>query len=335
MNKKIIAVILTVLMVMSAASVLSFATTVKAGDVTGDDKITAADARLVLRASAKLETLDENQLIIAEVTGDGKISAADARLILRAAAKLETLPDITLPEDSTAEPDTDETTTQEPETDETTTQEPDTDETTTQEPDTDNTVTEYPAAIDALFSGKFYMEGDISDGEQSSTVVIATDGSSTEMGMSMDGFSMSIYSTKKTLYIKFPYLNKNYYVEMDEETLKDMGAEDFDISSLTESLTFCSIDDYGKPTLSQEEIDGTEYDVYTFKSDDNSSIKFYADDNDEIKYIIIIDVNGKEGMRIKTNALSGTIPKNMLTIKGYTKGSIFTLVSAMSAFTGS
>ena len=59
------------------------------GDIDDNGKITAADARLVLRASAKLETLSENQKLAADVSKDKKITAADARTILRVSAKLE------------------------------------------------------------------------------------------------------------------------------------------------------------------------------------------------------------------------------------------------------
>ena len=59
------------------------------GDVNGDGQITAADARLVLRASAKLEVLTENEKLAADVVKDNNITAADARLILRVSAKLD------------------------------------------------------------------------------------------------------------------------------------------------------------------------------------------------------------------------------------------------------
>ena len=59
------------------------------GDVNYDGKVTAADARLVLRATAQLELLTADQLSLADLSGDGKLSAADARLILRKAASLD------------------------------------------------------------------------------------------------------------------------------------------------------------------------------------------------------------------------------------------------------
>ncbi|MCR5782555.1 MAG: dockerin type I repeat-containing protein [Clostridia bacterium] len=59
------------------------------GDVNGDGDILADDARLALRASAKLETLDENQEKAADVDGSGDVLANDARQILRYSAKLQ------------------------------------------------------------------------------------------------------------------------------------------------------------------------------------------------------------------------------------------------------
>lgn len=61
------------------------------GDVNLDQKITAADARLILRCSVALENLTGASLLAADRTNDGKIEAADARSTLRAAVKLEPL----------------------------------------------------------------------------------------------------------------------------------------------------------------------------------------------------------------------------------------------------
>ncbi len=61
------------------------------GDVDGDNKVTSSDARLALRASVKLEKLDEIALLAADVDDDGAVTSSDARLILRASVGLETL----------------------------------------------------------------------------------------------------------------------------------------------------------------------------------------------------------------------------------------------------
>ena len=59
------------------------------GDVNSDGKVTAADARLVLRAAATLETLTETQILAADVDGNKKVVAADARRILRVSSKID------------------------------------------------------------------------------------------------------------------------------------------------------------------------------------------------------------------------------------------------------
>lgn len=58
------------------------------GDVDLSGKISAADARLALRISAKLDTPDEKSKTAADVNLDGTVTAADARLILRYSARL-------------------------------------------------------------------------------------------------------------------------------------------------------------------------------------------------------------------------------------------------------
>lgn len=62
---------------------------IRAGDVNFDGTINAADARLALRCSAKLETLSSESFLAADVDIDGKVTAADARKILRVAANLD------------------------------------------------------------------------------------------------------------------------------------------------------------------------------------------------------------------------------------------------------
>ena len=64
------------------------------GDVNNDGNISAADARLVLRAAAKLETLTAAQFSAADIMRDYSITAADARNVLRMAAQLDSYIDI-------------------------------------------------------------------------------------------------------------------------------------------------------------------------------------------------------------------------------------------------
>lgn len=62
---------------------------IRAGDVNFDGNVNAADARLALRCSAKLEELTSDAFLAADVDLDGKVTAADARKILRVAAGLD------------------------------------------------------------------------------------------------------------------------------------------------------------------------------------------------------------------------------------------------------
>ena len=59
------------------------------GDVNGDSRVMADDARLALRASAGLATLDDRQTKAADADGSGSVLADDARQILRYSAKLQ------------------------------------------------------------------------------------------------------------------------------------------------------------------------------------------------------------------------------------------------------
>ena len=56
------------------------------GDVNGDGKITAVDARWVLQAASGARTFDATQTAAADVNADGKINAVDARWILQVAS---------------------------------------------------------------------------------------------------------------------------------------------------------------------------------------------------------------------------------------------------------
>lgn len=59
------------------------------GDVNLDMKITAADARIILRHATMLDKIPDDMLSLADVNGDGKITATDARIVLRVSVGLE------------------------------------------------------------------------------------------------------------------------------------------------------------------------------------------------------------------------------------------------------
>ena len=59
------------------------------GDLTGDGKITTADARAAMRIAVKLDPQTDLALRTGDVTGDGDVTTADARQILRKAIGLQ------------------------------------------------------------------------------------------------------------------------------------------------------------------------------------------------------------------------------------------------------
>ena len=65
------------------------------GDVDGDGKITASDARLALRRAVDLETYAEGspEFLACDIDRDGNVTASDARIILRIAVDLESVED--------------------------------------------------------------------------------------------------------------------------------------------------------------------------------------------------------------------------------------------------
>ncbi len=59
------------------------------GDVNADGKISAADARAILRIAAKLESPDDVTKESADIDSDGKVTSKEARSVLRFAARLQ------------------------------------------------------------------------------------------------------------------------------------------------------------------------------------------------------------------------------------------------------
>lgn len=91
--KKLISVLLTVIMCFSAVTAFAETYTIDEslsmmGDANANGKVTAADARIVLRVAARLDPADSISIYNTDADGNGKISASDARLILRVAANL-------------------------------------------------------------------------------------------------------------------------------------------------------------------------------------------------------------------------------------------------------
>lgn len=79
-------------MLISTGSSLTYGddtyTIIVMGDVNFDGKISASDARTVLRIAARLESADDTTKLAADIDSNGKVSVGEARRVLRFAARL-------------------------------------------------------------------------------------------------------------------------------------------------------------------------------------------------------------------------------------------------------
>lgn len=80
-----IAVVCAAVLALSSPFVLALSY----GDIDESGKVNSADARRILRHSAKLELLTGKALQLADTDGNGRVNSADARIVLRVAARLD------------------------------------------------------------------------------------------------------------------------------------------------------------------------------------------------------------------------------------------------------
>ncbi len=321
MKNKILSVLLVLTLIFSSVAVLASAEDFMLGDLNDDGKVTAMDARLVLRASAKVDVLDENKSAAADVDFNGKITAMDARIILRASAQIEPLPEV--PTDETT---TDETTTAQP--DETTTDETTTAETTTEEPSTGVVVSEYPEVIDTFFSGKFYLKCAMGD-DTDASVEIAANGKNYELVASFGEMQFNIYYYRYQTYFKNP-AKKTYaiYDKEAKETLSNyMDGFELDFDEILMNFEFGKVEPTGDPVLTKGSFGGEECDIYTFGNDGGATAFYFVDE--ELRSIVKLDANGNETSIILVEELSSKIPSGMLTLSGYKKQEILSFLLSL------
>ena len=344
--KKVLCSILAISMICSFALVGTNAKTIVRGDVNGDGNVQTSDARLALRGAAGIDILEGDAIIAADVNEDGNVQTSDARVILRVAAGLElfenseiiveestdaeepsdeetTTEEPTTEEPTTEEPTTEEPTTEEPTTEEPTTEEPTTEEPTTEEPTTEEIPTgpveigigEYPDAIDALFNGKFYMKTTMENADGTvSEVEMGIDGEKMEIIMPVEGMKMAVLFDGNKTFIKIKF--GIWYCSEITEELKDQGMG-FDISEMTNMFQYGNIEDFKSIVKYNDTLDGKEYTVYSFASENGNNLCFYADKNDNIKVIITKDVNGEVTSRNDIESLSSDIPNTMFKTSGF------------------
>ena len=85
--KKFLSLFLAAVLATSVFGLAAFAA--RNGDLDSDNRVTAADARTILRAAVGLDKLNATQQSYADLDMDGKVTASDARLALRISVGLE------------------------------------------------------------------------------------------------------------------------------------------------------------------------------------------------------------------------------------------------------
>lgn len=285
------------------------------GDINADEVITAADARIALRAAAKLEQFTAEQTEAADVNYSGEVTAEDARLILRVAAKLDVFPEKPSEEPSETKPTEPST---EPSTKPT---EPTTEPTT--EPPTEPAV-EYPDTIDAFFSGKYYLEGEFGNADDMFVSKMAVNGKDFEVNIPFEGNQqLSLLSLGNKRYLKAVDNEGNKYVVEITSGLMSVLGLDINFDILFSEANFGGSGAPGTPEVTKKEADGKTYDVYTFTKN-ATKINFYADGDAVVK---IETVSGSKTNTVEVSTVSSKIPDDMLTVKGYTQTNIFALAA--------
>lgn len=307
MKNKFRNIIVCVLILSLAVVPTVFAAdTLALGDVNGDGVVTAADARIALRASAQLDTLTSEQILAADVDFNDKVTAEDARMILRVAAKLDSFAERPTEIPSETEPTT----------------EPPTEPTT--EPTTEPKV-EYPAVIDTFFNGKYYLEGEFGNGDDLFVSKMAVNGKDFEVNIPFEGKQqLSLLSLGNKRYLKAIDSDGNKYVVEITSGLMSVLGLDINFDILFSEAHFGGSGVPGTPEVTKKEADGKTYDVYTFTKD-TTKINFYADGETVVK-IETVTAAGKANT-VEVSTLTSEIPADMLTIKGYTATNIFALAS--------
>lgn len=298
MKKKIISVFLAITLLLSVAVTIAFASGGKLGDMDDNGDITAADARIILRAAARLEKLDEDHAKRADTNRDGILTAADARLTLRVAAQLDTFG-----EEPTEE----------------------------QPSETEPQPVSYPDAVQAFMDGKYYINGIVNtsgsvsvSGTDLLNIKMAVDGNNFEIIMDeTDPVRLSLATLRGKKYLKtIDEKGRKMYTELTKDLIDFINTvlnADVQFDSLILDVNFNKFAD-----LSTPEINGN---TYTFNAGKNK-ISFYVE-KEVVKKIDITDSQG-ENTTITVLSMTSAIPSDMLTVNGFAEKTILEIAEAFA-----
>lgn len=346
------AVSLTAAAVFAATSMASAAPAL--GDVDCNGKVTASDARMILRHSAKLENLSDSVIPVADADGNGKVSATDARLVLRFASKListmggedkyaefiksnessDTSPTTkkTDSSDLSTRPVTRPTTkpaaelSTKPTTAPTTapTTEPTTVPTTapTTEPTTAEPTTKpgyddnIPAAIHSFADGKFDFVGTIMTADEKQSVRFTNEGNQMRIGLSMKDIDLDLLKlVKKNRYNKD--VEKYYLVSNEKKIYTELNDNVIEKMGIDQNQISFSFDiSKAEYTTNVTTFNGKENVVcYTFENG-NAKLNFYMD-GDNLIGMENCDADGNIRQMMTFESFSGDVPASRWSLDGY------------------
>ncbi|MBQ6019073.1 MAG: dockerin type I repeat-containing protein [Clostridia bacterium] len=274
MKKSVLtALVLTLALLVSFVPALTAsATQYSLGDVTGDGKVTSADARQILRFSARLEYITKICQQAADVNRSGKVNSADARTVLRVAARLETLAvgpgDVF--DDGLAK--------------------------NAKDPANEEALKYF---FDGLGNGRFSLVGTMTSNGETDPIEFSKADDMIRMSTEMSGVRLSILSSGGILYLISD--EKQSYIELDERIMKMLG---LDLSAL--SLDFGE-GDAGAVGWAEREYEGKSVESAVSESP-NGVVEFYADGG-KIVLIRVFDETGACDSEIRVDSFRSDVTK--------------------------
>lgn len=315
--KKLIALFLAVLILLTTSAAVFAAGDAPAGallrgDANDDGVVTAADARMILRIAAQLDSADGLVFAVLDVDESGDITAQDARMTLRVAAMLDVFEKgeyVTLPTDETTTTDepssaTEPTSSEKPSETEPTTLPP---VTTTQPP-----ADEEPTDVKIIRSGTYEMVLDCRMSGESMKMMLAEDQGNLclrILNQSLDGLDVLIVND--TMYAAFalnPNSEKKALIsETDMKIIMKDSLEDLDeMKTMLNVISHLIPEDLGEPIKTS--INGESYFLYTYEMF-GAQMQLFVTEEGKISKILMVGEHFSDDEFI-IESLSGSLSEN-------------------------
>lgn len=284
------------------------------GDMSGDGRITASDARAALRFSARLDKLSDEAVTAADVNYDGDITAADARIILRAAAQIEEIP---------PKPDGETTNLGEPKSEGTASDEHGAKEPRTEAPKDEKPY--LPPKLEAFINDVYTMKCTVQYEEEGLDL--------SEIPVDMDDFvytlicnGENVLTTIDVYDISFSMLmnGTNFYIvsipDMTYALFSDELLDSVEIENFNAGDTGYTV------SVAQGTENGEEYTIYTIKFEYQIITAYMQGDEPKI---IDVEVDGGMSIRYNIISLEPSVDEYLLMIDNYTETDIYTMFDSI------